>query len=455
MDLIGYFNRATGQNSFVAGTSNNALATDNSIALGRGSAVRDNDSIAIGTDADTLGIGGVAVGTSIDNYGNNSTSVGHFNVLTGDQASSLGNLAYTGGDGATSIGSESWANAQNATTLGYNAQTGGENAVRIGAQSAGSGSNSVVIGSHSTGTAEDVVLLGSGGMSGVGTTIADDKNSVAIGYGSDTDGEGAGNNDTVSFGGSLGGSIRTVSQVANGMNDQDAINVSQLNDAIAGLTSGAELLAHADDSLTKEKADREAGDTALQANIDDEAAKRLAADNAEKQARIDGDAALQSNIDDEAATRLAADNTEKQARIDGDAAEAAARTAAINTEKQARIDGDAVLQSNIDVEAATRASEVKRLDGRIDQTNRRLDRVETTAYRGVAISLAAAQAIPSIQPGQVAVFGGAGYYEGEAAGAVGVVSSFSNRFSGSGAVGVADGGKFGGRAGVAYVFGGN
>ena len=106
-------------------------------------------------------------------------------------------------------------------------------------------------------------------------------------------------------------------------------------------------------------------------------------------------------------------------------------------------------------ETATRISEVNRLDRRVDQLNTRLDHVETTANRGIAISLATQQAIPSIQPGQVAVFGGVGYYEGEAAGAFGVVTSFSDRFSGSGAVGVADGGKFGGRAGVAYVIGGN
>jgi len=95
------------------------------------------------------------------------------------------------------------------------------------------------------------------------------------------------------------------------------------------------------------------------------------------------------------------------------------------------------------------------LDGRVDQLNHRLDRVETTANRGIAISLAASQAIPSLQPGQVAVFGGVGYYEGEAAGAFGAVTSFTDRLSGSGAFGVADGGKVGGRAGVAYVIGGN
>jgi autotransporter adhesin len=51
----------------------------------------------------------------------------------------------------------------------------------------------------------------------------------------------------------LGGAIRRITQVTDGVDDKDAINVSQLNDAIAGLTSGAELITTADGLLTTEK----------------------------------------------------------------------------------------------------------------------------------------------------------------------------------------------------------
>ena len=123
-------------------------------------------------------------------------------------------------------------------------------------------------------------------------------------------------------------------------------------------------------------------------------------------------------------------------------------------EKAERIAGDTALGQRIDAETATRVAEVKRLDGRVDQLNHRLDRVETTANRGIAISLAAQQAVPSIQPGQVALFGGVGHYEGETAGSIGVVTAFTDRLSASGAFGFAGGNEFGGRVGVAYVFGG-
>ena len=86
--------------------------------------------------------------------------------------------------------------------------------------------------------------------------------------------------------------------------------------------------------------------------------------------------------------------------------------------------------------------------------NTRIDDVQRTAYRGIAISLAAQQAVPSIGPGQVAIFGGVGHYEGETAGSIGVVTAFTDRLSVSGAFGFAGGNEFGGRVGVAYVFGG-
>lgn len=426
---IGYFNRATGQNSFVAGSRNNTNDTNNSVAMG-GWNFQDthgDNSIAVGADVVTDKLGSIAVGNSIHVYGENATSVGGHNQVAGNQATSFGDWAWTGNDAATAIGSQTYANAKNATTLGYNAETAGENALRIGAQSSGSGLNSIVIGSHATATTEDSIQLGSGGAGAAGipgTSIADDKNSVAIGYGSDTQGQGASSENTVSVGGALGGAIRRITQVTDGVDDKDAINMSQLNDAIAGLTSGAELITIADGLLTTEKEQRIAADTGAINAIAAEATARAAGDDAEKAARI------------------SAVNAEAQARIAGDAAEAAARA-----------DADLALNHRIDVEAATRTSEVNRLDGRIDQASRRLDDIEKSAYRGVAIALAAQQAVPNIRSGQIALFAGVGHYEGETAGSVGVVTSFiANRVSLSGAVGFAGGNEVGGRIGLSYSF---
>lgn len=128
--------------------------------------------------------------------------------------------------------------------------------------------------------------------------------------------------------------------------------------------------------------------------------------------------------------------------------EAAVETARVNT---AIVDGDratlASAQSYTD-------SQVSGLGSRVNQLNSRVDDVEKTAYRGIAIALAAQQQVPNIQPGQFAVFGGVGHYEGESAGALGVVGAVNDRTSVSAAVGFAGGSEVGGRVGVAYLFGG-
>ena len=94
------------------------------------------------------------------------------------------------------------------------------------------------------------------------------------------------------------------------------------------------------------------------------------------------------------------------------------------------------------------------LTGRVDQLNNRINSVKETAYSGVAIALAAQQQVPNIGAGQLAVFGGVGHYEGESAGALGLVGVLADgRTSLSAALGVAGSGDVGGRAGVSYVFG--
>ncbi|ENU29306.1 hypothetical protein F991_02868 [Acinetobacter sp. CIP-A165] len=470
---IGYDSQAKGENSFSAGSLNNWEGTtgggDSAISIGRSTYAKGDQSIALGATVTAGGTDSVAVGNSQTVNGDNATAVGRGSLVNGNQASSLGHVAWTGGDGATAIGSETWANAENATVLGFNAETGGKNALNIGHDAHGGGLNAIHIGYKTTGSAENTIVIGSNDPTKPGQPWADDKNSVAIGYNADThNGGGGSTEDTVSFGGFFTGAVRTISQVADGINDHDAINISQLNDAVASLTSGAELIAHADDQLAVEKSQRIAADADLQAAIDNEAQLRADADTAQTAARIsaiDNEAQIRAAADAaEKAARIAGDEALAEARIAGDAAEAAARTAAINAEANARIAGDAEqraerikqvnrLDGRIDAEAAERTAEIKRLDGRIDHASRRLNDIEKSAYRGVAIALAAQQAVPNIRSGQVALFAGVGHFEGESAGSVGVVTSFiANRVSLSGAVGFAGGNEVGGRVGLSYSF---
>ena len=157
---------------------------------------------------------------------------------------------------------------------------------------------------------------------------------------------------------------------------------------------------------------------------------------AEKLAREGADTALSNRIDTEATAR-----SNEDALLSG----------RITAEATARVNADTALSDRID----SFNDSISNLNNRANQLNSRISDVEKTAYRGVAIALAAQQQIPNIQPGQFALFGGVGHYEGESAAALGVASVFADgRTSVSAALGLAGSSAVGGRVGVSYVFGG-
>lgn len=120
---------------------------------------------------------------------------------------------------------------------------------------------------------------------------------------------------------------------------------------------------------------------------------------------------------------------------------------AVTSSRTTSLNADGLTTDRITLNGKDLQTELNRMGNNVDEVQRK-------AYRGIAIALAAQQAVPNIGPGQVAVFGGVGHYEGETAGSIGVVTSFTDRISASGAFGFAGGNEFGGRVGVAYVFGG-
>ena len=168
---------------------------------------------------------------------------------------------------------------------------------------------------------------------------------------------------------------------------------------------------------------------------------------------VDGDAATLASANATTATTAATLRSEataefarvNQAMVSGDAA----------TLSSAKTYADAGDTATLVSANAYTNTQVANVNSRVNQLNSRVDDVEKTSYRGIAIALAAQQQIPNIGAGQFAVFGGVGHYEGESAGALGVASVFADgRTSVSAALGVAGGSEVGGRVGVSYVFGG-
>ena len=153
----------------------------------------------------------------------------HGEGASGGQSVAIGRYASATSYQSTAVGDAAKATLSNASAFGENAQASGTFATAIGSGSKSTDSMTVALGSGAEANAERSVALG-GNSSVLGS------NSVAIGYASKVK---AGEDRVVSFGQDAYtiGSVTTpeatlrLIHVAAGVNDTDAVNVSQLNDA--------------------------------------------------------------------------------------------------------------------------------------------------------------------------------------------------------------------------------
>jgi autotransporter adhesin len=151
---------------------------DNSVECGEGAdaSIAADNAVAIGSNSAALGFGGVAVGNQA-------------------KAESAGSVAI--GDGAY---------AKSSVAVGAGAQATGLKTTAIGDNAVASGDYSVALGNEATATAANSVALGNG-------SVADRANAVSVGS---------------------AGNERQIVNVAAGVEDTDAVNVSQLKAAQAG-----------------------------------------------------------------------------------------------------------------------------------------------------------------------------------------------------------------------------
>ncbi|ONY92829.1 hypothetical protein A8F31_21035, partial [Burkholderia cenocepacia] len=162
-----------------AGISDTAAsASSGSVAMGRGAVAGAVYTTAIGNDSHA--------------NGQSSTAVGVTSSASGSQSVVVGNSTFAGNQG---------------TAIGYGANARGTNAAALGTRAAASGGDSLALGTNAS-------------AAGTGA--------VALGYGSE-----ATRNNTVSVGKT--GAERQIANVAAGTQGTDAVNLNQLNTAIAGV----------------------------------------------------------------------------------------------------------------------------------------------------------------------------------------------------------------------------
>jgi autotransporter adhesin len=141
-------------------------------------------------------------------------------IASGKQAVATGANASASADNATALGANAHASELDATALGNSATASGEGATAIGTHASAMATGSVALGNMASADKAGAIAIGQG-------AAASADGSIALGQGSVAD-----QRDTVSIGSK--GNERRITHVAEGVDATDAVNLSQLEDAIAG-----------------------------------------------------------------------------------------------------------------------------------------------------------------------------------------------------------------------------
>ena len=255
---VGYNSQVMGSTGSIAiGSAAQAISLDTSVAIGAGANTSNHGSIAIGRTATSSGTGSVVIGNYATSSSTSTTAIGDRSIADKSQATAVGYNSQAKGEDSLAVGTNAQATGKESVILGSSSNSTKEGSVVVGYHSEGNGKNTIVIGRSSGAYVDNAVVLGSQ----AGTNYA---NSVVIGQGSQgmqayqasTSVNINGINiDSSNFAGTAGnitsghfvsigsaGKERQIKNVAAGVissTSTDAINGSQLYEAVRAVTAGA------------------------------------------------------------------------------------------------------------------------------------------------------------------------------------------------------------------------
>ena len=266
---------ATAQNnkSVAVGYNSQTMGAEGSVAIGSGAqALSINPSIAIGAGAHLgYGYGSIAIGSAASSSGTNSVAIGTDATSSSLYTTAIGDRSVADKDQATAVGYGSQAKGQDSLAVGTYAGATGKESVILGSSASSSKEGSVVVGYHSVGNGKDTIAIGRKTHVYVDNAVVlgsqastNYANSVVIGQGSTGTQPYQANTivninginlDPSNFAGTLGhissghfvsigsaGYERQIKNVAAGVisaTSTDAINGSQLYEAVRAVTAGA------------------------------------------------------------------------------------------------------------------------------------------------------------------------------------------------------------------------
>lgn len=167
--------------------------------------------VEIGREAVASNNFGISIGESSNGAGNWSTAVGSRAKASGSESLAIGHGAIASNVGSVAVGRSSGSSGTGAIAIGSSLSASGRASISIGTNSSSDGERAVALGGWSHATKKDSVAVGS-----LSTTSRN--NEVSVGNTSNTDVP-----------------TRFLANVTAGELDTDAVNLKQLNDAVANL----------------------------------------------------------------------------------------------------------------------------------------------------------------------------------------------------------------------------
>ena len=418
------------------------LANSTASAIGGGSTVNSDGSIS----APSYVIGGTTMNsiagaiTNIDaRTTQNASDISSINTALSDitgggmgikyfhMNSMLADSQATGSE-SVAIGGAAVATAASSVALGSNSVANRANSVSVGSAGAERQITNVAAGTADT-DAVNVAQLKATGL--VGT---DGAAKAAVTY--DSNADGSVSYSSVTMGSGIAGGT-TIHNVAAGTVDTDAVNVAQMNSALANVTNIA-MISSAGNPMFAASGDRSA--EAASAN-----GQHATAMGANAKASADNSVALGANSVADRANTVSVGSKGNERQI-ANVAAGTQGTDAVNVEQM----NDAVASATGNLPAGMSAKDYT--DQRFNSMQNTVNQVAKNSYAGVAAAMAMPNMTPS-QPGNTVVAAGAGSYKSGAALGVGATyRSRNSKWLVNGAVSVMSTGDAGVRAQVGYEF---
>lgn len=160
---LGIGSRAYGEESLSIG-SDSTSSGNNSLAIGSDSTSSGNNSLAIGSNSTASGVDAQAIGNSATASGESSLAIGSHASSSDKQSFAVGYKAQATKADTVALGTQAKAQADRALSFGYNSSATKNDAIAMGSNAKSQGMSSLAFGTNATSADDNSVALGSNSL---------------------------------------------------------------------------------------------------------------------------------------------------------------------------------------------------------------------------------------------------------------------------------------------------